>query len=180
MRVRSLFLYLIGRRDAIREIGTSRQAICIGLVFVLSAGLAREYDGEDLFHEPWHLLVPVGASLLTSFILFAMAYGGSKAKGPRFLAAYRAFLGLFWMTAPLAWLYAIPYERFLSPVGATSANLWTLGLVAFWRVALMIRAISVLMGYRLFAALFFVMALADVEALFALWLSPIPLIEVMG
>ena len=52
------------------------------------------------------------------------------------------------MTAPLAWLYAIPYERFLSPVGATRANLWTLGLVAAWRVLLIIRVLVVLLSYR--------------------------------
>jgi hypothetical protein len=90
------------------------------------------------------------------------------------------FLGLFWMTAPLAWLYAIPYERFLSPVDATAANLATLGLVALWRVDVMIRVVSVLMGYGLSSAAFLVMALADMEVLIALQFLPVPLIDLMG
>jgi hypothetical protein len=102
------------------------------------------------------------------------------AKAPTFLLAYRSFLGLFWMTAPLAWLYAIPYERFLSPVGAMRANLWTLAFVALWRVALMVRAISVLMGYGVVAAFFQVMVLADSIALAALNWLPISLFDVMG
>ena len=40
---------------------------------------------------------------------------------------FRSFLNLYWMTAPLAWLYAIPFERFLSPADATTANLALLG-----------------------------------------------------
>jgi len=35
----------------------------------LLPAFAREYDGEDLLHEPWHLLLPLVASLATSFIL---------------------------------------------------------------------------------------------------------------
>src|SRR5206468_2426101 len=99
--------------------------------FVLSAGLAREYDGEDLLAEPWHLAIPLGASLASSFLLFAVAYVVAVFRGAPcepFYGRYLYFLGLFWMTAPLAWLYAIPYERFLSPVGAVQANLLTLGV----------------------------------------------------
>jgi hypothetical protein len=40
------------------------------------------------------------------------------------------------LTAPPALLYAIPVERFLSPFQAREANLWFLGIVAAWRVAL--------------------------------------------
>lgn len=183
MRIRTLLRFLIGDRQAILDIASDRRSLFLGFLLVLSAGFAREYDGADLVHEPWHLLIPFGASLATSFLLFCLTYGAADPKhiqAPPFLTSYLAFLGLFWMTAPLAWLYAIPYERFLGPVEATSANLWTLGLVAFWRVALMIRVLSVLMGYRHVAAIFFVMALADAEALLGLCLSPIPLIEVMG
>jgi hypothetical protein len=183
MQVRTVVCYLVGGRQAILDIACDRSALALGLVLVLSAGLAREYDGADLVHEPWHLLFPFVASLVSSFILFSVTFVIAKAKrmeAPPFLTSYRMFLSLFWMTAPLAWLYAVPYERFLSPVDATAANLWTLGIVAAWRVALMIRVISVLMGYRLVAAFALVMALADIEALFALAASPIPIIEVMG
>jgi len=84
------------------------------------------------------------------------------------------------MTAPLAWLYAIPYERFLPAVDATRANLWTLGVVATWRVVLMTRVAAVLMGYRWWAALALVMTVADIEAIIAMQFVKVPLIDIMG
>ncbi len=189
MTIRTLLRYLIGDRQAILAIAADRQALWLGLLFVLSAGFARDYDGQDLLHEPWHLLIPAGASLATSFLLFLITFALVTAKNPPkpgvrstppFAAAYRMFLNLFWLTAPLAWLYAIPYERFLPAVGATQANLWTLGLVSLWRVALMVRVVSVLMGYRALAALCLVMTFADLEALFALQFVPVPIMDIMG
>src|ERR1700751_1245326 len=122
----TLLRFLIGDRAAILQLAGSRWTLLIGLLFVLSAGFAREYDGEDLLHEPWHLLLPMAASLVSSFLLYCILYGFStfnRQDGPSFFAGYRSFLSLFWLTAPLAWLYAIPYERFLDPLPATQANL---------------------------------------------------------
>lgn len=183
MRIRTLVLYLIGNRQAILDLAADRSSLWIGLVFVLSASFAREYDGEDLLHEPWHLLLPVGASLAASFLLFLVVWFPlivQRAPRPPFLTAYRAFLTLFWMTAPLAWLYAVPYERFLSPGAATKANLWTLALVAAWRVALMVRVVSVLTARSIAASLYLVMAFADVVALTAISLMPKPVFSIMG
>src|SRR5437016_6114505 len=117
MNIKAFLLYLIGSRTAILEIAGNRHTLWVGAVFVLSAGLAREYDGEDLLHEPAYLLLPYLASLITSFLLFVMTHResvGESAPVKSFFQQYRMFLGLFWMTAPLAWLYAIPYERFLT------------------------------------------------------------------
>src|SRR5205823_5503904 len=101
--------------------------------------------------------------------------------GPSFISGYRSFLSLFWMTAPLAWLYAIPYERFLDPLQATQANLITLGIVATWRVMLMIRVGVVLMGLSVWGSLGLVMAYADIVALIAVSLMPeVPVIREMG
>jgi hypothetical protein len=183
VQVSTLFRYLIGDRRAIQAIATDRRALGIGLLFVLSAALAREYDGADLLHEPWYLFLPLGASLVSSFVLFSLVYAMAvmkRAPGPGFWAAYFSFLGVFWMTAPLAWLYAIPYERFLSAGDATAANLCTLGLVATWRVLLISRVISVLLGYRFVAALCIVLAFADTVVLIALAASPLQIFAVMG
>jgi hypothetical protein len=183
MRIRTLFRYLVGDRGAIVEIATDPRAVWTGLLFVLSAGFAREYDVTDLLHEPWHLLLPLGASLLSSFLLFTLAYGIAVLKGApirSFFTAYRSFLGLFWMTAPLAWLYAIPYERFLTPGAAVVANLLTLGLVSAWRVALMIRVLQVILEYRARTAAFLVLLFADGVALTLMYFLPVPLIDVMG
>jgi hypothetical protein len=179
----TLARYLIGDRGAILEVAANRHALWVGVLFVLSAGFAREYDGEDLLHEPWHLLIPLGASLASSFVLFTVAYGIAILKGEPwrpYFRLYLSFLGLFWLTAPLAWLYAVPYERFLDPVGAVKMNLLTLGVVAAWRVLLMIRVLVVLMDYHPLGAASLVLLFGDAVALAVMSFVPVPLIDVMG
>jgi hypothetical protein len=183
MSIRNLLLFLVGNRQAILELAADRRGLAVGFLFVLSAGFAREYDGTDLLREPWHVLIPIGASLAASFLLFVIACGKmffNSETRPSFLNSYLSFLTLFWMTAPLAWLYAIPYERFLPPGQATGANLWTLALVAAWRVLIMIRAIAVLTNISIIASGFLVMAFADGLALLAIRLMPKPVISFMG
>ena len=142
----------------------------------------REYDGRYLIGEWWHFVVPLGASLATSFVLYQLVYLTMlrQRAAAQYLKTYRTFLGLYWMTAPLAWLYAIPVERFLSPVDAVKANLWFLAIVAAWRVALMIRIINVFCRIRLWVAVFLVMAFADAVVLILLRLTPLPLVQLMG
>jgi hypothetical protein len=183
MSISTVLKYLVGYREAILQIGRTPGALWLGALFVLSAGFAREYDGKDLWAEPWHLVVPFAASLATSFLLFSLVYGVARRRGigeQPFLPAYRSFLALYWMTAPLAWLYAIPVERMLAPGDAMQANLWLLGTVAVWRVALMTRVVSVLYGASTWAALWPVMLFADSVALVALFLTPLPVFNVMG
>jgi hypothetical protein len=179
----TLLRYLIGRREAILAVAGSRGALWLGAVFVLSAALAREYDGESLLHEPWHLLIPFGASLVTSFGLYALVSAVARLRGTPdvdFWNRYRPFLTLYWMTAPLAWLYAIPVERFLSPGDATAANLWLLGLVSAWRVLLMIRVVAVVFRTGSVAATMTVLLFADAVVLVVLFLTPWPVIQFMG
>lgn len=184
MSVRNLLLYLFtGDRQAILALAADRRALWVGLVFVLSAGFAREYDGQDLLHEPWHLLIPVGASLGAASLLFLVVGGRYCWTAPNWgaaFAAYRSFLTLFWLTAPLAWLYAVPYERFLSQGGATRANLLTLAVVAAWRVLLMTRVTSVLSGRGLVESAALVLAFADGVVVTAAILMPKPLVDFMG
>src|SRR5439155_26698401 len=175
MGIRTLLRYLIGDWQAILDIAADRRAFWVGLLFVLSAGFAREYDGEDLWHEPWHLLIPLAASLVSSFVLFTICFvrvANNDPDRPSFFAGYRSFLTLFWMTAPLAWLYAVPYERFLDPLDAVRMNLFTLGLVSLWRVVLMVRVARVIFGYSRATAPFLVLLFADVVALLALCFLP--------
>jgi hypothetical protein len=185
MTLGTLFRYLIGNREAILTIAGDRRCLGVGFLFVLSAALAREYDGKDLLHEPWHLLIPFGASLAASLLLSLLVLGltfrnYSGVLG--FWRFYQSILGLFWMTAPLAWIYAIPFERFMSPVDAMRANLWCLGAVSVWRVVLMMRVIQVLIGCRWFTAVAVVMFFADFLAFVAgaLLPLPVPLFTYMG
>jgi hypothetical protein len=181
--VRILFEYLIGRRAAILEIASTPACLGVGALLVLSAGLARNYDKPELWSQPWRLLGPFAASLAISGVLFLVAYGLALGRGlarHRFVKVYGSFLSLYWATAPLAWFYGIPFERFLNPLDATRANLWVLGLVSVWRVALMVRALSVLMNVSALAVFPVVLAVADAIAWMALVFSPVPIIQIMG
>ncbi len=187
MKVRTVLAYLFGSRRAILDVARSPWAPACGGLLVLSAALAREYDGADLVHEPWQALAPLGASLVSGTLLFAIVHGAALVRRdragpppPALRRAWCSFMGLFWMTAPLAWLYAVPYERFVSPAGAVEANLWTLATVAAWRVILITRAISVVYGMRAAPVFFLVMVFADAVALAAISLVPAPIIDVMG
>jgi hypothetical protein len=184
MRISTLIRFLIGDRRAILEVAENPRAVWIGFIFVLSAALAREYDVTDLARQPWRLLLSLGASLgmaalLYGAIRFRMALR-RDADRPKILAGFRAFLGLFWMTAPLAWLYAIPYEHFLSDFGAAQARVNTLGLVALWRVLLMSRIIAVITESWFLGSLAIVMFFADAAVLAALSSLPDPLIKLMS
>lgn len=189
MNLKTLALYLIGRRDAIETVARSGWSVVIGLIFVISAGFAREYDGEDLWHEPWHVLRPLAASIASGTTLFLLVFGAAWLREPReagdtaapgFWQAYRSFMGLFWMTAPMAWLYAIPFERVLDPVEAVTANVVLLAVVAAWRVALMTRVVSVIYGIKAIPSFFFVMLFADAVVFAAVVVVGAPVIDVMG
>lgn len=183
MTLRTLAGFLVGRRDAIVQVASSRAALWVAGLFVLSAGFAREYDQEDLLADPWYVLIPLAASLVTSYLLFVLVYAVSGRRSaepmPR-RGAYRSFLTTYWMTAPLAWLYAIPVERLSSEADATAANISLLALVALWRVALITRVVQVLFGASIGAALGLVMFFADSLAIAVLYFTPLPIFNIMG
>jgi hypothetical protein len=183
MTLWTLTCYLLGSRGAILRLAGCRPALAAGFLFVIAAGFAREYDGEDLLHEPWHVLIPLAASLASSAVLYLLVWAiaqGRGSKEPRFFPGYLDFLTLYWLTAPLALVYAIPVERLLSAADATRANLWMLGLVALWRVALMTRVVAVLYGISPWRALFLVMLFADSVAVVILAMTDLPIVAIMG
>ena len=183
MTLLTLVQSLFGGRDAILRVARAPQALGLGLLFVLAAGFAREYDGEDLLHEPWHVLIPLAASLGSSLLLYLLVRGIAARRGamePPPLRGYLDFLGLYWMTAPLALLYAIPFERLLSAPDSVRANLGLLALVAAWRVLLMARVVSVVYRTSYFAALIVVLFFADTLAAFILMATPLPIVSIMG
>ena len=46
--LRTLFGYLVGHAASIRRVAGHPLSLWIGFAFVVAAGFAREYDGEDL------------------------------------------------------------------------------------------------------------------------------------
>ncbi len=188
MRLSTIARYLIGDRAAILSLGADRSTPLVGALLVLSAGLARSYHTADLLDQPWRLLTPFAVSSAMAVVLLLTTYVGPRA-GPVDKSRHEAsslprrllsLVGLFWMTAPLAWLYGIPYERFADPLSAMQAKVWTLALVAGWRVVLMTRVLSVVTGRSAVATFFHVMLLADGMVFIGLSVAKLPLIQIMG
>lgn len=178
---RTIAQFLFCDADAIRMLANNRSTIWLGLLFVMSAAIAREYDGEDLLYEPWYLLIPFAASLVTSFLLYIVITLLAWRHNVRSqYLSYRSFLGLYWMTAPLAWLYGIPVERLGSEETAVQLNILFLAVVAFWRVILIIRVIAVLYGANLEDVTPVVLLFADSVMLTMLAYFPIPVLSFMG
>lgn len=181
MNARDCLWLLFGSRAAILRAARCRQALWLALLFVFVAGLAREYDQEDLSRRPWMLLVAPAASLVVASVMFLVVFRFGARPGQQMRGAdWRRFTTLFWLTGPLAWIYAVPYERMLEGPDAIMANLWSLGLVATWRVLLMVRMVSVVHGTSARLACLPVLLVADAVALLALFLLPFPIIVVMG
>jgi hypothetical protein len=188
MRISTIARFLIGNREAILSLVAYRSTPLVGALFVLSAGLARSYHTVDLLAQPWRLLTPCAVSTALATVLLLMTDIGPRKEpleeDPRKAISlsrrWLSLLGLFWMTAPLAWLYGIPYERFADPLTATQAKIWTLAIVAGWRVVLMTRVLSVLANRRALATFFHVMILADGMVWIGLSVAKLPLIQFMA
>lgn len=177
----TLVKFLAGHSDAIRAVAGSKGALWLGLAFVLVAGLAREYDQKDLLAEPWWLIVPLLVSLALAFVQFLFFWILRTRSSTLSTAdAFRAFLTCFWMTAPLALLYAIPYERWNDDLGAATANYRTLALVSLWRGVLICRVLMVLARVSFLHALMISALLGDAVMLIALAVLPVPIFDVMG
>lgn len=185
------------KRAAIERALSTRGLLALGLVLVASAALAREYDAEFIPHNPMVLAVPFVASAAAAFLLFVVLWFAAARKGwpgnqpapfspapdaPRasFWPMFGRFLGVFWLTAPMAWLYGIPFERMLPELAAAEANLWMLAFVATWRVAVMVRVAQVMFGFSLWQALVLVLFFGDVAVLAAVFFAPWPVVNVMG
>jgi len=119
--------FLFGSREAILMLANGRFVLPLALVLVFSAAIARQYDHVYLLKNPGFLVRPLVASfLLASFlysILLVAFWRNLEPPRPGF-RAYVTFLKLYWMTAPMAWLYAIPFERWMGVMDAAVANLW--------------------------------------------------------
>lgn len=178
-----LLYFYTGQERGIEAVASNPQSVWVGLVFVLLAGLAREYDAEYLLAEPYHLFIPLLASVVSAsalfFVLSSVAHR-RRWQGFGWATNLRMFLSCFWMTAPMALAYGIPYEAFLPAETAGLINLNTLQVVAVWRVVLMVRVAQVMFAMPLKWALPLVLFMADTVAVLAMMAMPGPVIVIMG
>lgn len=181
MRPSDLFLYLFGNRGAIERVAAARHAWIIGAILVLSAGIARNYDHLDLLRQPQWFIGPFAASMVSiCFIFLWISVPLKLRKAGRHWPQFGTFLVLAWMTAPCAWIYGIPVESMTDIVTATKWNIAFLGIVAFWRVAIMVRAVSVLVEVSWLRALPLVLAPAALEAMLGTFFQGLSLVGIMG
>ena len=107
--------------------------LAFGLLFTWLAGVGRYWDNPRAL--VWQQL-GLG-SVVYVFSLALVLWLLLLPLRPR-LWSYKNVLLFITLTAPPALLYAIPVERFMSLGAAQAANAWFLGVVATWRVALLL------------------------------------------
>jgi len=165
--------FLLGQATAIREVAGNRAALWTGIVLVLVTAIARNYDQNYVLESPLWLFGPLIFSFFSGSFLYGILIRGFAQR--RFdqdaKAQWPSFMALFWMTAPIAWLYAIPVERFLNSYQAAQANLTLLGIVSVWRVLLMSRAMAVSLEVSFFRALGWVLIAASLEIIIVVFIG---------
>jgi len=165
--------FLLGNATAIRKVATDGAALWTGVTLVLLTGIARSYDQSYFFRTPIWLIGPLAFSFFSGTFLYGILIRGlAKRHLPearRNESRWATFMALFWMTAPVAWMYAIPVERFLDSYHAAQANIALLGIVSLWRVLLMSRALAVLFEIHFLRALGWVLIAASAEVIVVLF-----------
>ncbi len=160
--------FLFGHAESIRALARSAGVWQVSLALVLLTSIARNYDQTWIGEKPFlwlagnTLFSTVSGTALFLWVRMFMAYRIDDPNVP-FGASWRQFMGLFWGTAPVAWLYAIPVERWAGSMEAAHFNLTLLGVVSLWRVLLMARVLCVLHAAAFWRALCWVLSMACVE-----------------
>ncbi|HEX5966440.1 MAG TPA: hypothetical protein VFY51_10940 [Pyrinomonadaceae bacterium] len=110
-----------------------RAYFVFGLIFTWLAGIGRYWDNPRAGLWQYAGLGSVAyVFVLALFIWLLLAPLRPKNW------SYQNVLLFLTLTAPPAVLYAIPVEKFMSLENARTANAWFLGLIAAWRVALLV------------------------------------------
>lgn len=178
MNLSTIIAFQWGRAEAIRETSRSGGALWTGAALCLVTSIARNYDQTWILETPFWLFGNLLFSLVSSGLIFLLIYRLfirrriPKAIEPRSAwLQYRSFLGTFWMTAPIAWLYAIPVERWFDSYTAAQCNIALLAVVSFWRVLLLARVVSVTTGIDYPWTLLWTAFAASLEVLVVMFVS---------
>lgn len=109
-----------------------RSFLAFGMACTWLAGVGRYWDNPRA--SAWQML-GLG-SVIYVFVLALLLWLVALPMRPRHWS-YRNVLLFVTLTSPLAFLYAIPVEKFMPLGEATTLNAWFLAVVALWRVALL-------------------------------------------
>jgi hypothetical protein len=183
MRFRDPLLFLLGVRSSIERVLRCPQSFWLALALVGTAAMAREYDAVSWLHQPRDLLAPFAASLAFGSIIYLFVIGGVTAVGRKTPSAwrdYRLFMTGYWMTAPLAWLYAIPIETMTDEITAVKFNLSLLSIVSIWRVLLFSRVVAIQFAVPFLAILSWVLIPCMMIAFVALFAANLSMVSIMG
>lgn len=175
MNIRTILGFVTGNASAIREAACNRASLWTGVVLVLLTGIARNYDQNFVLESPLWLIGPLAFSLFSGSFLYAILIRGFARRHmpeeSQNESRWATFMALFWLTAPVAWLYAIPVEHFLNSYQAAQANIALLAIVSVWRVLLMSRVISVLLEIPFRRAMGWVLVGAALEVIVVVFLG---------
>lgn len=175
--------FLIGRRQSIQSLIYGQGNLWFAASLVATAAFAREYDAVSLLHQPYDLLGPFAASFLLAtglYLCLCVCLSLSGIRQRNWPRHYRVLLCGYWMTAPLAWLYAIPVEAFASETNALRFNLSALSIVSLWRVALYSRVVALHFRIPVWAALPWVALPCMLLAFIGMFQSMMSLVPMMG
>lgn len=116
--------------EGYRELG--RREAVFGLVCAWIAGIGRYWDHPS---AGWAQKSGLG-SVVYVFALSALIWLMLKPLRAN-RQNYITICAAVGLTSPLAWLYALPVERWFDVGTAISLNMWFLAIVALWRVGLL-------------------------------------------
>lgn len=119
------------RLDRAGYAALGRREAALGLAFAWLAGIGRYWD---------HPTAGPAQKSGVGSVVYVLALAGLiwliLRPLPWNRRPYLQVVAAVGLTAPLAWLYAIPVEKWLDVDGALRVNLWFLLIVAAWRVLL--------------------------------------------
>ncbi len=177
----TIFNFLLGRSDAIRAIASTKHILLLSLLFIISSGLARNYDHHLLLKEPKWILGPFFMAFFNSLVIFLYLKTLIRLPTPNSpFHNYLAFLRCFLMTAPLALLYAIPIEHLTTPLPAAQFNFLLLIIVSIWRVTLMVRTLQSLFKTSILTSLQLVLIPTTLEMFIATLAKSFDVVSLMA
>lgn len=178
--------FFLGNTEAINKVARTKYIFWISCLFIISAGLARNYDHHILLQEWMWIAAPFGMAFFSSFFIFGIgrcicripwaAMESSTTNSANYLGWMRCFL----LTAPMAWLYGIPYESFMAVMPATVINFITLIIVSIWRVYLMVMVFKTLFKVNLGTAIGVILIPATVEMTVGGFFKTLNIVGIMG